>query len=272
MKKLQNIYLYFKLRSIKDIFLDFFKFIFKTWIYTITFLVVFCSLMNYVGYNSKVVYLEKDNNKIVLVGTIHISTNSDYYNNISNLNEIYKLEDYKLYYETIDYNENASKETKKTMKDFEDTFSFFAKTAKLKQQNNYLNYKDEDVNADIDFLELEKLQGVKEIKLFTSYSEVLKNNNKDIKKETVLNNFFDNVLKYYFRASLIAGLHFNNISDINKNNLKVILDKRNKVLINSIDYNKNAIINYGDIHLPEIIKELENKGYKVVAKSELKAF
>ena len=274
MKKLQNIYLYFKLRSIKDILLDFFKFIIRTWIYIIIFLSSFCILMNYIGYDSDIVYLQKDNKKIVLIGTIHISNNADYYNNISKLNNIYKDQNYKLYYETLKYNENASDYTKQNMMDLEETFLIFTKAGKLKQQHDYLNYSEEDKNADIDILQLEKMNGIKEIKKITSYNHLIKSNNLNTKQneKTFLNYYFEEGLKYYVRSSLISGLYINRFSDINKKRFDIILKERNKALINSIDYNENAVINYGDSHLSGIIQLLEKKGYTVVAEHKLKAF
>jgi pheromone shutdown protein TraB len=230
--------------------------------------------MNWFGYNSDVLYLEKDNHKIVLIGTVHLSPDREYYKNISTLNEIYKLEDYKLYYEMVKDNPNASQDTHKTKQALSDTFSFLSSKAKLKQQHDYLYYNVEDKNADIDFLELEKLGGIKEIKKFTGFNELLKttNTNNQENKESALNSIFETTLMYYFRASIVGGLHFNDLTNINKNNLKVILEERNKVLVNTIDYEKNAVVNYGNAHLSGIIELLEKKGYKVVAEHKLKAF
>jgi len=230
--------------------------------------------MNWFGYNSDVLYLEKNNHKIVLIGTVHLSPDREYYKNISTLNEIYKLEDYQLYYEMVKDNPNASQDTHKTKQALSETFSFLSSKAKLKNQHDYLYYNVEDKNADIDFLQLEKLGGIKEIKNFTGLNEYLSivNINNQETKETTLNTIFDNVLMYYFRASIIGGLHFNDLFDYNKNKLKVILNERNKVLVNSIDYEKNAVVNYGNAHLSGIIELLEAKGYKITSEYKLKAF
>lgn len=248
--------------------------IMKTLFLTNVFLMIFIGSIALPTYNTEKITLEKDGHKIVVLGMIHAAPNDFYVEVKENINK-YKNNGYKYYYEQVTVNsEKEYEEFKRINGDFTSITDSIKKSLSFDSQSSHKEISSGGQNADITMKEIVKqlkesnssLLTEKEKKKLNTISNIIKETDYFEKvKESVFQQFFlKSVMRFSFRSAEFWGVK-GNFNDI-------IIEQRNDILLNTIDYKQNAMITYGQLHLEDIIEKLEEKGYNIIQKNKINVF
>lgn len=229
--------------------------------------------MGFLTYNTDKITLSNGENNIVIQGMVHIAP-SDFYKVTENNISYYKNKDYNYYYEQVDVeSEEELKEWRQKTGNTSDIVYSISSVLNFDSQSNYNNISS-GIKADVKMKDiLNKIEKDKLVLVEKEDLKQIKEVNSDIKE----NNYFDTVknswihkefLKSTMRIAFRKVEYFGGRPDFEK----VIVEYRNDHLLKSIDYNKNAFITYGQLHLDDLIEKLEAKGYKVIKEEKIKVF
>ena len=249
-------------------------FIMRTLFMTNVFLMIFLGSIGLPTYNTEKVILERDGHKIVLLGMIHAAPN-DFYVEVKENIKKYKNEGYKYYYEQVEVTSREDyEEFKRINGDFTSITNNIKKSLNFDSQAAHQEISSGGENADITMKEIVKqlkenntsLLTDKEKKKLNTMNKVVKETQyfEKVKESEFQQWFLKAVMRFSFRSAEFWGVK-GNFNDI-------IIEQRNDILLNTIDYKHNAMVTYGQLHLEDIIEKLERRGYKVITTDKIKVF
>jgi hypothetical protein len=246
------------------------KILLMSFIYT----VVLFSSLGFLTYNTdKITLKNNEGQKIVVLGMMHSAPN-DFYKEVKENIENYKNNGYQYYFEQVKVNSMEDlEEFNKINGNFNDIASNIKNSLNFDSQNNHKEISI-GTRADLDLDIILKDFKDKNVSILNEEDkETLKNINNKIKEI----NYFDKVNDSKFQQSILKAvmrfsLRSTEFFGSNAGFEEIIIKKRNDHLLNTIDYNNNSLITYGQLHLKDIINKLESKGYKIIEKQKIKAF
>ncbi len=227
----------------------------------------------FLTYNTDLITLSNGNHTIAIQGMVHIAP-KEFYTETENNISYYKDKKYNYYFEQVEIeSEEELKQWKQKTGDTSDIVYGISSVLNFDSQSNYKEINN-GIKADIKMKDI--LKTIKKDKLVLVDKEDLKQI-KEVNNDIKENNYFDTVkdswihkefLKSTMRIAFRKVEFFGGREDFEK----VIIEKRNNHLLKTIDYNKDAFITYGQLHLNDIIEKLESKGYKIIKESKVEVF
>lgn len=231
----------------------------RVFIYTAILLTVFYYFTAFTTYKTDKITMEKEGHKIVLLGMVHQAPNS-FYKEITKSVKNYKNNGYKYYYEGVLGTQEEVEQLNKIMGNIDNAERKNANFYGFEEQDAHNELK-KGIRADITIKKLVK--DLKEEKV------LLTTEMKAEKKESKPSNFQISLHKAWLRFCY----RFNDFVGFKEEGLyKVLIEKRNDKLIQTIDFNNNAVITYGQLHIDDIVKKLELKGYKIKEEQKIEVF
>lgn len=225
-------------------------------IYTFAVLTVFYYFTGIRTYETDKITLDNNGNKIVLIGMVHQAPNT-FYKEITKNVKNYKNRGYKYYYEGVLGTPEEVEQLNKIIGAIDNVKDRDYGFDKQENHNELRKGKRSDITVDelIEDLKKEKVYIKTEIKEY-------KQTNKTSEFKIFLNRFW---LRFCYRYNDFIGFQ-------NEGLYKVLIEKRNDKLIQTIDTKHNSVVTYGQLHLEDIINKLTKKGYKVIKKEKIKVF
>jgi len=244
----------------------------KTSLFTSLFLAAYFIPLSITTYNTDIITLQNGNHTIVVQGMIHSAPKKFYELTEDNIYK-YKNKGYKYYYEQVVGTQAEKEEFNKLNNNLIEIAYDISNSLGFDNQNNY-KISEGGTRADTDLKTVIKDYKKYDIKLISDSDK-----NKLIKiKETIKEtNYFEEVKQsrfqqFYLKALMRYSLRVAEFFGGKENFEKHIVNKRNDILLNTIDYNNNTFITYGQLHLDDIVEKLEKKGYKVVESDKVEVF
>lgn len=249
------------------------KEIFRIALISLLFFSVYYIPTGFLPYNVDKITLSNGSNNIVIQGMIHFAP-AEFYKTTEINVKSYKEKNYNYYYEYVEIeSEEEHKQWIEKTGDISNIVNGLTGVLNFDSQSNYSEIN-KGIKADIkmkeilDTIEKENLvlvdkEDLEDIE--TANSHIEENNYFDyIKDSWIQKEFLKSTMRIAFRkVEYIGG---------REDFEKVIVKKRNNHLLNTIDYNKNAFITYGQLHMKDLVEKLKNKGYKVIKEDKIKVF
>lgn len=226
----------------------------------------------FMPYNTDKVTLQNGEHTIVIQGMIHFAPTEFYKETENNINN-YKEKNYNYYYEYVETTEEEYKQWIQKTGEVTNIIQGMTNVLNFDSQKNHKSINS-GIKADIEMKEiLETIEKENLVLVDKKDLQQIKEVNAEIKENNYFNNIKDNWIQKEFLKSTMR-IAFRKVEYLGgrEDFEKVIVKKRNDHLLNTIDYNKNAFITYGQLHMSDLIDKLEKKGYKVIKEDKIKVF
>lgn len=243
-------------------------------LFSLLYSVIFFSCIAFIPYNTdKITLTNAEGQKIVILGMIH-SAPTDYYKEITKNIKNYKNKGYQYYYEQVKVKSKEElEEFNKMNGNFNDLVVNIKSSLNFDSQHNYKTISG-GTRADVELSEIIKELKEKKTSMLTEDQKVkMAKIEKHINNNDYFNKVNNSVIQQeILKAVMRFSLRSNEFYGVTGAMKTIIVEKRNDHLLNTIDYSKDSLITYGQLHLEDIINKLTEKGYKVIKKEKIKVF